>query len=204
MAVILAQLRGLPGYAAAQRAGTWDPAPAEPLSGQTALIVGYGSIGAAAEHLLVPFGVRVERVARHPRPGVSGPDDLPDLLPRADIVILLVPVTADTQAIVDARFLGAMHDNVLLVNAARGAIVDTRALLAELTAGRLRAALDVTDPEPLPPGHPLWSAPGLLLTPHVAGVSSQTIPRARAIVWDQLARYAAGQPLRNVVGGRGY
>jgi phosphoglycerate dehydrogenase-like enzyme len=204
MAVILAQLRSLPAYADAQRTGTWAPAPGEPLAGQTALIVGYGSIGAAVERLLVPFGVQVERVARHPRPGVSGPGDLPALLPRADIVILLVPVTPATQAIVDARFLGAMHDHALLVNAARGAIVDSGALLAELSSGRLRAALDVTDPEPLPAGHPLWSAPGLLLTPHVAGVSTQTIPRARAIVWDQLARYAAGQPLRNVVGDRGY
>ena len=97
-----------------------------------------------------------------------------------------------------------MHDHALLVNAARGAVVDTDALLAELTTGRLRAALDVTDPEPLPPGHPLWSAPGLLLTPHVAGLSTQTIPRARAIVRDQLARYAAGEPLHNVVGARGY
>ena len=204
MAVILAQLRSLPAYADAQRTGTWAPGPGEPLAGQTALIVGYGSIGAAVERLLVPFGVQVERVARHPRPGVSGPGDLPALLPRADIVILLVPVTPATQALVDARFLGAMHDHALLVNAARGAIVDTGALLAELSSGRLRAALDVTDPEPLPAGHPLWSAPGLLLTPHVAGVSTQTIPRARAIVWDQLARYAAGQPLRNVVGDRGY
>jgi phosphoglycerate dehydrogenase-like enzyme len=204
MAVILAQLRSLPDYAEAQRAGTWAPAPSEPLAGQTALIVGYGSIGEAVERLLVPFAVRVERVARHPRPGVSGPGDLQALLPRADIVILLVPVTPATVGLADARFLGAMHDHALLVNAARGAIVDTGALLAELSSGRLRAALDVTDPEPLPPGHPLWSAPGLLLTPHVAGLSTQTIPRARAIIWDQLARYAAGQPLRNVVGERGY
>jgi phosphoglycerate dehydrogenase-like enzyme len=204
MAVILAQLRSLPDYAQAQRAGTWAPGPGEPLAGQLALIVGYGSIGEAVERLLVAFGVRVERVARHPRPGVSGPGELPALLPRADIVILLVPVTPATRALVDARFLGAMHDHALLVNAARGAVVDTGALLAELSSGRLRAALDVTDPEPLPPGHPLWSAPGLLLTPHVAGVSTQTMPRARAVVWDQLARYAAGQPLRNVVGDRGY
>jgi phosphoglycerate dehydrogenase-like enzyme len=204
MAVILAQLRSLPDYVEAQHTGTWAPAPSEPLAGQTALIVGYGSIGEAVERLLVPFGVRVERVARHPRPGVSGSGDLPALLPRADIVILLVPVTPGTVGLADARFLGAMHDQALLVNAARGAIVDTGALLAELSSGRLRAALDVTDPEPLPPGHPLWSAPGLLLTPHVAGLSTQTIPRARAIVWDQLARYAAGRPLRNVVGERGY
>jgi phosphoglycerate dehydrogenase-like enzyme len=135
---------------------------------------------------------------------VSGTDDLPALLPRADIVILLVPVTPATIHLADARFLGLMHDRALLVNAARGSIVDTGALLAELTAGRLRAALDVTDPEPLPPEHPLWSAPGLLLTPHVAGLSTQAIPRARAIARDQLARYAAGEPLRNVVGAQGY
>jgi phosphoglycerate dehydrogenase-like enzyme len=204
VAVILAQLRSLPHYVEAQHAGSWAPAVGEPLAGQTALIIGYGSIGEAAERLLIPFGARVERVARHPRPGVSGPADLPALLPRADIVILLVPVTPATVGLADARFLGAMHDHALLVNAARGAIVDTGALLAELTAGRLRAALDVTDPEPLPPGHPLWSAPGLLLTPHVAGTSTQTTSRVRALVWDQLARYAAGEPLHNVVGAQGY
>jgi len=204
MAVILAQTRLLPAFIADQRAGTWAPAVSEPLAGQTVLIVGYGSIGEAVERLLVPLGVTVERVARHARPGVSGIDDLSILLPRADIVILLVPVTPATVHLADARFLGLMHDHALLVNAARGSIVDTGALLAELDAGRLRAALDVTDPEPLPPGHPLWSAPGLVLTPHVAGLSTQAIPRARAIARDQLARYAAGEPLRNVVDAQGY
>ena len=204
MAVILAQVRSLPGYTEKQLAGTWAPELSEPLAGQTVLIVGYGSIGAAAERLLVPFGVRVERVARQARPGVSGLDDLPGLLPRADIVILLVPVTPATTQLADARFLGLMHDHALLVNAARGPVVDTGALLAELTAERLRAALDVTDPEPLPAGHPLWSAPGLLLTPHVAGLSTQGTARVQAIVRDQLARYAAGEPPLNVVGARGY
>ena len=204
MAVILAQVRSLPAFIEKQRTGTWAPDAGHPLAGQRVLIVGYGSIGAAAERLLTPFGVTIERVARRPRPGVSGIDDLPALLPQADIVILLVPVTPATIHLADARFLGLMHDHALLVNAARGSVVDTGALLAELTAGRLRAALDVTDPEPLPPGHPLWSAPGLVLTPHVAGVSTQTIPRARAIVWDQLARYAEGQPLHNLVGAQGY
>jgi phosphoglycerate dehydrogenase-like enzyme len=204
MAVILAQARRLPGFDRQQQAGTWAPAVGQALAGQTVLIVGYGSIGAAAERLLVPFGVKVERVARQARPGVSGVDDLPGLLPRADIVILLVPVTPATLRLADARFLGLMPDHALLVNAARGSIVDTDALLAELTAGRLRAALDVTDPEPLPPGHPLWSAPGLLLTPHVAGLDTQTTARVQAVVKDQLARYAAGEPLHNVVGARGY
>jgi phosphoglycerate dehydrogenase-like enzyme len=204
MAVILAEVRKLPGFLAAQQAGTWAPAMSEPLTGQIVLIVGYGSIGQAVERMLVPFGVTVERVARHARPGVSAMDDLPAMLARAGIVVLLVPVTPATTGLVDARFLSRMRDHALLVNAARGSIVDTGALLAELRSGRLRAALDVTDPEPLPEGHPLWSAPGLLLTPHVAGATTDGIPRAMIIVRDQLARYAAGEPLLNVVGTDGY
>jgi phosphoglycerate dehydrogenase-like enzyme len=204
MAAILAQVRLLPRFLAEQQAGTWATARSAALAGQTVLIVGYGSIGEAVERLLVPFEVNIERVAHSARPGVSGIGDLPALLPRADIVLLLVPVTPATIGLADARFLGHMKDGALLVNAARGAIVDTGALLAELTTGRLRAALDVTDPEPLPAGHPLWSAPGLLLTPHVAGLTSQGPPRVRAMVRDQLARYASGGPLRNVVGARGY
>jgi phosphoglycerate dehydrogenase-like enzyme len=166
--------------------------------------VGYGSIGATVEPLLVPFGVTVERVAERPHEGVSGLDGLPAALARADIVIILVPMTPATRGMVDARFLGRMRDHALLVNAARGPIVDTGALLAELRSGRLRAALDVTDPEPLPDGHPLWSAPDLLLTPHVAGATTQSSQRVVALVLDQLARYAADQPLRNVVGDQGF
>jgi phosphoglycerate dehydrogenase-like enzyme len=105
---------------------------------------------------------------------------------------------------VDARFLGQMHDGALLVNAARGSIVDTGALLAELRSGRLRAALDVTEPEPLPAGHPLWSAPGLLLTPHVAGAETTGWSRVMALIRGQLDRYAAGRPLLNVIGPEGY
>jgi phosphoglycerate dehydrogenase-like enzyme len=204
MAVILAEVRQLPRFMAEQLAGTWAPAASKPMRGQTVLIVGYGSIGRAVERLLIPFGVRIERVARHARPGVSSIDELPAVLPRADIVILLVPVTPATIGLVDARFLSLMRDHALLVNAARGSIVDTGALLAELNSGRLRAALDVTDPEPLPAGHPLWSAPGLLLTPHVAGASTDAIAQAMVIVKDQLARYAAGEPLNDVVGQPGY
>ncbi len=209
-AVILAEVRQLPRFMAAQQAGKWVFAAGRPLAGQHVLIVGSGSIGAAVEKLLVPFGVTVTRVARRARPedpgvpAVSGPDDLPALLPQADIVILLVPVTPVTTGLVDARFLSRMRDDALLVNAARGSIVETGALLAELRSGRLRAVLDVTDPEPLPAGHPLWSAPGLLITPHVAGASTQAIERAMAIVRDQLARYATGEPLLNVVGDQGY
>ncbi len=166
--------------------------------------MGYGSIGEAIERMLAPFEVTVDRVARRARPGVLAMDDLPEVLPKADIVILLVPVTPATTGLVDAGFLAQMHDHALLVNAARGSIVDTGALLAELRSGRLRAALDVTEPEPLPDGHPLWSAPGLLLTPHVAGAMTTAMPRVMAMVKDQLARYAAGEPLHNVVSDQGY
>ena len=204
MAVILAEVRQLPRFLAAQQAGRWDFASSRPLAGQTVLIVGYGSIGEAVERLLAPFGVTMARIARHARPGVLSMDDLPAVLPKADVVILLVPVTPATTGLVDARFLSQMQDGALLVNAARGSIVDTEALLAELRSGRLRAALDVTDPEPLPAGHPLWSAPGLLLTPHVAGATTQADQHAMAIVRNQLARYAAGEPLLNIVGEQGY
>ena len=212
-AVILAQVRQLPRFMAAQRAGTWDPVRSELLAGQTALIVGYGSIGESVDRVLTSIGVTTERIARRARPGVPNVpgvpgvmcmDDLPEALPRADIVILLVPLTPATAGLVDAKFLARMHDGALLVNAARGSIVDTAALLAELQSGRLRAALDVTDPEPLPRGHRLWSAPGLLLTPHVAGAMTTAMPRVMALVKDQLARYAAGEPLHNVVGDHGY
>jgi phosphoglycerate dehydrogenase-like enzyme len=204
LAVILAQVRQLPRFLAAQQAGTWAPVRSEPLTGQTVLIVGYGSIGETVERMLAPFGVTVERIARRARPGVLSMDDLPAVLPDADVVILLVPATPATANLVDAGFLAQMHDHALLVNAARGPVVDTGALLAELRSGRLRAALDVTEPEPLPDGHPLWSAPGLLLTPHVAGALSTTRSRVMTVMADQLARYAAGEPLLNIVGSQGY
>jgi phosphoglycerate dehydrogenase-like enzyme len=204
MAVILAQVRHLPKYMAAQQAEHWEHDAARPLGGQTMLIVGYGSIGEATERMIAPMHVHIERVARTAREGVSSMDDLLSLLPGADIVLLLVPVTPETTKMVDEAFLARMKDGALLVNAARGSIVDTDALLKELTAGRLLAALDVTDPEPLPAGHPLWSAPGLLLTPHVGGATTDAMERALAVVKDQLGRYAAGEPLINVVGPQGY
>jgi phosphoglycerate dehydrogenase-like enzyme len=208
--VIFAQLRDLPRFVRSQRVGRWDPAMTETLAGKRVLIVGYGSIGAAVERRLAGWEVTVDRVARTARPAsdgdpeVRGIGDLPDLLPDADVVVLLVPVTDETRGLADRKFLAAMKDGALLVNAARGSIVDTRALLRELYSGRLRAALDVTEPEPLPDGHPLWKAPGLLLTPHVGGRVAGGMPRANAVVADQLARYAAGEPLQNVIGDRGY
>jgi phosphoglycerate dehydrogenase-like enzyme len=163
------------------------------------LIVGYGSIGAAIERRLIPFDVSVLRVARRGRDGVAPVERLPELLPKADIVVVIVPLTTATTGLVDAEFLSAMADGALLVNAARGPVVDTDALLAELRKERLRAVLDVTDPEPLPEGHPLWSAPGLLLTPHVGGSVPGGMRRAFRIVAEQLAAFVQGKEPPNLV-----
>jgi phosphoglycerate dehydrogenase-like enzyme len=202
--MIVASLRELPRFAVAQRDGRWDPAQSALIAGKRVLIVGYGDIGAAVERRLAGWEVTIDRVARRARDGVHPIDELPRLLKDADVVVVLVPVTAETVRLVDAGFLRAMKDGALLVNAARGVIVDTGALLAELSAGRITAALDVTDPEPLPDGHPLWQAPGLLLTPHVGGAVYEALDRAYQVVGEQLARLAAGQPLRNVIESRGY
>ncbi len=199
--LILASMRGIPQFVRAQDSREWAHEHRRALADRTVLIVGYGSVGAAIERRLAGFEVDVLRVARRERDGVAGLDRLPELLPRADVVVLVVPMTDETVGLVDAEFLARMGDGALLVNAARGPVVRTDALLAELTSGRLRAALDVTDPEPLPPGHPLWSAPGVLITPHVGGDTSAFAPRAFALLRDQLRRYAAGEPLANVVTG---
>lgn len=196
---LLASLRELPRFTRAQDAGRWDYGPTDALAGKTVLFVGAGSICGALERRLAGFEVSVLRAARRAREGVVAMADVPDLLPQADVVVLLVPLTRATRGLVDAKFLAHLRDGALLVNAARGPVVDTDALLAELTSGRLRAALDVTDPEPLPAGHPLWSAPGLLLTPHVGGSTPLGKPRAYAIVKAQLERFQRGEPLVNVV-----
>jgi phosphoglycerate dehydrogenase-like enzyme len=201
---IIASIRNFPRFAAGQQAGHWDPAVSDLVAGKRVLIVGYGSIGEAVERRLAGWEVAIVRVARHSRDGVHPIGELPRLLPDADVVVILVPVTEETRQLVNAEFLKTMKDGALLVNAARGVIVDTDALLAELASGRLHAALDVTDPEPLPDGHPLWSAPGLLLTPHVGGAVRASRERAYRVVADQLARLASGQPLLNVIGPEGY
>ena len=208
--VIFAQSRALPDFARSQRAGTWQRKMSRMVAGQHVLIVGYGSIGAAVERRLQGWEVTIERIARRARPAtdgapeVRGMDELADALPGADVVVLLVPVTDETRGLVDADFLAKMKDGALLVNAARGSIVDPDALLAALDSGRITAALDVTSPEPLPDGHPLWSAPGVLITPHVGGMVEGGMDRAHAVVRAQLARYAKGEPLQNVIGDQGY
>ena len=199
MTATLAAQRGIPFFVREQEAGRWSTSTHHSLVGARVLVVGAGDIGRTIGRMMAAFDVELTYVARTARDDVRGMDELPDLLPHADVVVLIVPVTPETTGMVDAAFLAAMPDGALLVNAARGVVVDTDALLAELSAGRLRAALDVTDPEPLPAGHPLWSAPGLLLTPHVGGAVPGTNERAAAAVTDQLSRVLAGEPLVNVV-----
>jgi phosphoglycerate dehydrogenase-like enzyme len=141
----------------------------------------------------------VTGVARRARDGVHGLDELPALLARTDALVNLLPLTTHTRGLVDAALLGRLPDGALYVNAGRGATTDTGALLAELQDGRLRAVLDVVEPEPLPADHPLWRAPGVVITPHVAGDTPAGDRAAWRLVGEQLARYAAGEPLHNVV-----
>lgn len=197
--LMLASLRGLDEFARAAADGRWLHATRPALADRSVLLVGYGSVGAAVERRLAGFEVDVLRVARTARDGVAGFEALPDLLPHVDVVVLTVPLTEETRGMVDAEFLARMRDGGVLVNVARGPVVDTGALLAEVSSGRLRAGLDVTDPEPLPPDHPLWRAPGVLISPHVGGNTSAFLPRAYRLLTDQLARYLAGEPLVNVI-----
>ncbi|MEU8028101.1 2-hydroxyacid dehydrogenase [Streptomyces sp. NPDC049099] len=204
LTLTLASLRGIPGFVRAQQQERWDTGFRPSLADKSVLIVGYGAIGTAIEDRLAPFELaRVARVARSPRTTARGPvhplTELPKLLPHADVVILSTPLTEETRGLVDAEFLAKMKDGALLVNVARGPVVDTKALLAELESGRITAALDVTDPEPLPPGHPLWQAPGVLISPHVGGPSSAFLPRAKRLLADQLTRFVNHEPLRNVI-----
>ncbi|MGI8675413.1 MAG: 2-hydroxyacid dehydrogenase [Nocardioidaceae bacterium] len=204
VALMLASLRGLPDFVRAQAHGEWAYDQRRALADHSVLIVGYGSIGAALERRLVSFECHLVRVARSSRDGVHGWEALHELLPQVDVVVLLVPLTNETTRLVDAAFLAAMKDGAVLVNVSRGGVVDTDALVAECRTGRLLAALDVTEPEPLPADHPLWRTPGVLITPHVGGATTAMAPRAYRLVRDQLRRWAAGEPLQNVVRAAGH
>lgn len=226
LAAILAAMKRLPLYRDLQHAQDWKGGAtsaeelmeeggvqggqyrvlAEDLSGKTVLIVGYGSIGAAIEARLVPFGVKVLRVARSARetPAVSAVSELRRLLPEADIVVAIVPFTDETRGLIGAAEIALMKRGALLVNAARGPVVVTDALVEALQQHRIRAALDVTDPEPLPAGHPLWTAPNCLITPHIGGSTPEFIHRAFRFGAEQVRRYLAGDPLENVVTEAGY
>jgi phosphoglycerate dehydrogenase-like enzyme len=208
VAVILAIGRRLPEFLEAQHRAEWNRDIAEPaefsnhpvddLEGKTVLVVGHGSIGKAVALRLAPFGTRLVGVAQHAREGAETVDALPRLLPDADIVVNLLPSTPETQKFVDREFLARMKPGALFVNAGRGRTVDTDALLESLRTGHIRAALDVTDPEPLPTDHPLWHAPNVLITPHIAGTVGRWEARAFRFAGEQIRRYAAGQPLLGV------
>jgi phosphoglycerate dehydrogenase-like enzyme len=202
--LILAALRGIPEFVVAQRASRWLPSSFwSALADRRVLILGYGAIGRAIAARLTPFEVELTAVASRARAGdhlvrsVHGVDEVLRLLPEHDVVVVTVPLTEATAGLVDEVFLGAMPDGALLVNVARGKVADTEALLRH--AGRLRLALDVTDPEPLPRAHPLWSAPGVLISPHTGGASTAFRPRAVRLLREQLGAFSAGRPLRNVV-----
>jgi len=222
VSAILTMLKHFPLFLDIQKAGAWKrrfeasaeyvqitgderplypPVMLEELTGKTVLLVGYGSIGKEIERMLEPFDVELIRLARAARenPKVHAAWELDALLPKVQIIVLILPLSAETRWMIDARQFSLMQQGALLVNAARGPIVNTDALVEALESKRIRAALDVTDPEPLPVGHPLWKCPNLLITPHVGASSPEFARRALKIAADELRRYMAGDPLRNVV-----
>ena len=199
--VLLAMYRELFEFDQARQERRWAQHVTDTLQDKRILVIGAGDLGQQLKRRLDTFDAHTTLVGNHARDGVHGKNELAELLPRHDAVVLMMPVTPETRGMVDAAFLARMADGAILVNAARGVVVDTDALVAELNSGRIRAALDVTDPEPLPADHPLWTAKGLLLTPHVAGSVTGHRERAYAIVASELARFAAGKEPENLVRG---
>lgn len=208
LALTLAMQRGLTEFVLASERHEWQLRWFPSLADRRVLIVGFGAVGQAIEERLIPFEAEVTRVASTARVQegsagrpvqVHGFADLHALVPHAEIIILAVPLTEQTHHLVDAAFLSAMADNALLVNVARGRVVDTAALVAEVTSGRIRAAVDVTDPEPLPADHPLWNLPNVLISPHVGGASSAMLPRMTRLIRRQIERMLAGEPPENLV-----
>lgn len=203
LALILASQRYLPDFVRAAELGTWSPSWHPSLADRTVLLIGYGGVGRAIEARLLPFETNVVRLARHERTDergmIHGLESLHDLLPFADIVVIAVLLDESTHHLVDAEFLSLMPDGSLFVNIARGGVADTDALLAEAQSGRLRLALDVTDPEPLPDGHPLFALTNVLISPHVGGMSSAALPRISRLVHEQIERMRRGEEPLNVV-----
>ena len=201
--MMVASQRGIPDFVRNQETGTWDNGQRPSLADRRVLLVGYGGVGKAIEARLLPFEAEVTRMASRAREDgrgtIYGIDSLYEQLPLHEIVVVSVPLSQQTERLVDAKFLAAMPDGALLVNVARGPVADTDALLAETSTGRLRAALDVTDPEPLPADHPLWGTPGVLITPHVGGASSAMFPRMVRLVRKQIGLLLEGREPANVV-----
>ncbi len=203
LALILAAQRAIPDFVRAADEGHWAPAWHPGLADRRVLLVGYGGVGKAIESRLLPFETHVTRVASHERIDergvIYGIEALPRLLPTAEIVIVAVPLTTATTELVDNAFLSLMADGSLLVNVARGKVANTEALVAHAKSGRLRLALDVTDPEPLPDGHALFGMKNVLISPHVGGVSSAMAPRMARLLEEQIARMIRGEAPINVI-----
>ncbi|MDP9988872.1 phosphoglycerate dehydrogenase-like enzyme [Arthrobacter oryzae] len=201
--MMVASQRGIPDFVRNQETGTWDNSERPSLADRRVLLVGYGGVGKAIEARLLPFETEVTRMASRAREDergtIYGIDALFEQLPLHEIVVVSVPLSEQTEKLVDAKFLAAMPDGALLVNVARGPVADTDALLAEASTGRLRVALDVTDPEPLPAAHPLWTTPGVLITPHVGGASSAMFPRMVRLLRKQIGLLLEGKDPLNVV-----
>ena len=199
VALAIASRRGFADFAADQAAGRWAHVRKPSLADSNVAIVGYGNIGKMIGTMLENFEVSVTAFSRSGKDGALTFDHFDHMLPTFDVIILIVPLTDQTRHLMNASRLAAMKNGAALINVARGAVVDTEALIAELNSGRITAGLDVTDPEPLPAGHPLWSAKNVIITPHVGGDSEAFTPRGRKLVEEQLARYASGQPLLHIV-----
>jgi phosphoglycerate dehydrogenase-like enzyme len=197
--LVLASLRQLPAFALEQARHRWHHLRTESLDGKRVLLVGYGGIGKGIEQRLRPFGARITRASRTAREGVAALSQLPRLAAEADILVVCIALAPDTTGLIGAEVLAALPDGALVVNVARGPIVDAAALAGHLTDGRLRAALDVTDVEPLPADRPEWGLPNVLITPHIGGDTFAFAGRAPGFVADQAQRYASGRPLANIV-----
>jgi phosphoglycerate dehydrogenase-like enzyme len=207
LGMMISSQRGMTDFVRNQPSGTWDNSQRPSLADRRVMLVGYGGVGKAIEARLLPFETQVTRMASREREDAGGKilgiDSLYEQLPLHEIVVVSVPLSEQTRQLVDRKFLAAMPDGALLVNVARGQVADTEALLAETSSGRLRAALDVTDPEPLPADHPLWTTPGVLITPHVGGASSAMFPRMVRLVRKQIGLLLDGKEPVNVVLGGG-
>lgn len=195
----LSSLRDMPRSFKAQQEHHWETYFARSLADKHVLLIGYGNVGKAAEKRLLAFGCTVTPVAQSARDHVRAVSELPDLIPMADVIVLIVPGNTGTRHLVNANFLANMKDGSLLVNVARGIVVDTQALVAELKTGRIHAALDVTEPEPLPADHALWSLPNVIITSHNGGEGDVFWDRARSKIHSQFELWLAGKPLDCVI-----
>lgn len=203
LTLMLASLRGVDDAVRNAQTGTWDSRRYRGLADCRVLMVGVGGIGSAIGRRLEPFEVELTRVGSRARTDehgkVHGADELAQLAATADVLVVITPLNEDTRHLIDRDVLAALPDGALVVNVARGAVVDTDALTAEVLSGRLSAALDVVDPEPLPAEHPLWKAPNAIITPHVGGNTEAFVRRIRKLLKEQVERLARGEEPVNLV-----